>query len=79
MPRNGNVRLAVANANVPNMVGQITTFLAEAKLNIVDLINKSRNELAYTLVDVQAQIGMETFKKIRAIEGVLSARLIEAR
>ncbi len=79
MPRNGNVRLAVANANVPNMVGQITTFLAEAKLNIVDLINKSRGELACTLVDVQAPIATETFEKIRAIEGVLSARLIEAR
>ncbi|MEE8118010.1 MAG: phosphoglycerate dehydrogenase [Gammaproteobacteria bacterium] len=79
MPRNGNVRLAVANANVPNMVGQITTFLAEEKLNIVDLINKSRGDLAYTLIDVQAPIATETFEKIRAIEGVLSARLIEAR
>ncbi len=78
MPRNGNTRLAVANANVPNMVGQVTTILAEAKLNIVDLINKSRGELAYTLLDVETPIPAETFAKLGSIEGVLSARLIEA-
>lgn len=76
MPRLEGYRLGIANANVPNMVGQITTFLAQAGLNIIDLLNKSRGEVAYTLVDVEAPVPPETFERIRAIDGVLSARLI---
>ena len=76
MSRAQGYRMGIANANVPNMVGQITTRLAEAGLNIVDLLNKSRSELAYTLVDVETPVPAETFERIRAIEGVLSARLI---
>lgn len=75
MPRaEGSVRLSVVNANVPNMVGQITTALAEAKLNIVDMINKSKGELAYTLVDVDRPLPAELLAKIRAIAGVLAVR-----
>lgn len=75
MPRaEGAVRLSVVNANVPNMVGQITTALAEAKLNIVDMINKSKGELAYTLVDVDRPLPPELLAKIRAIAGVLAVR-----
>ena len=75
MPRaEGAVRLSVVNANVPNMVGQITTALAEAKLNIVDMINKSKGELAYTLVDVDRPLPAELLAKIRAIAGVLAVR-----
>ena len=77
MPRAQGYRIGIANANVPNMVGQITTRLAEAGLNIVDLINKSRGDVAYTLVDVETAVPQETFAQIRAIEGVLSARLID--
>ena len=77
MPRAQGYRIAIANANVPNMVGQITTRLAEAGLNIVDLINKSRGDVAYTLVDVETAVPQETFAQIRAIDGVLSARLID--
>jgi D-3-phosphoglycerate dehydrogenase len=76
MPRAQGYRIGIANANVPNMVGQITTRLAEAGLNIVDLLNKSRGDLAYTLVDVETPISAATFERIHAIEGVLSARLI---
>jgi D-3-phosphoglycerate dehydrogenase len=75
MPRAG-YRIGIANANVPNMVGQITTRLAEAGLNIVDLLNKSRGDLAYTLVDVETPIPDATVAQIRAIEGVLAARPI---
>lgn len=75
MPRaEGGVRLAVANANVPNMVGQITTALASAGLNIIDMINKSRGELAYTLVDVDRPVPAEVLAKIRSIAGVLAVR-----
>ena len=52
----GTARLAIANSNVPNMVGQISTCLAEAKLNIADLLNKSRGEYAYTLIDADGGI-----------------------
>ena len=78
MPRNGRQRLVVANANVPNMVGQISTTLAEAKLNIADLLNKSRGELAYTLVDIDGKADAATLAKIGGIGGVLSVRAITA-
>ena len=67
-------RLAIANSNVPNMVGQISTLLADAGLNIADLLNKSRGELAYTLIDVDGEPSDVVMAKIRAIAGVLAAR-----
>jgi D-3-phosphoglycerate dehydrogenase / 2-oxoglutarate reductase len=77
LPRvSGTTRLAVANSNIPNMVGQISTCLAGARINIADLLNKSRGEYAYTLIDVDGAVGEEPLAKIRAIKGVLSARLI---
>ncbi|HQW10082.1 MAG TPA: phosphoglycerate dehydrogenase [Steroidobacteraceae bacterium] len=72
----GTVRLAIANSNVPNMVGQISTCLAAAQLNIADLLNKSRGEYAYTLIDADGAIPDEVVDKIRAIDGVLSARVV---
>jgi D-3-phosphoglycerate dehydrogenase len=72
----GTSRLAIANNNVPNMVGQISTLLAEAGLNISDLLNKSRGELAYTLVDVEGVIPAATLDKLKQISGVLAARVI---
>jgi D-3-phosphoglycerate dehydrogenase len=76
LPRVGENRVAIANANVPNMVGQISTSLAEAKLNIADLLNKSRGDVAYTLIDTDAPIPPDVLAKLRAIPGVLSARLV---
>lgn len=76
MPRVGGVRLSIANRNVPNMMGQISSALAEANLNIIDLLNKSRGEYAYTLIDLETAIPLETIERIRAIQGVLSARVI---
>ncbi len=72
----GTVRLAVANSNVPNMVGQISTCLADAGLNIAELLNKSRGEYAYTLIDAEGQVDPAVLGRIRTIEGVLSARLL---
>ncbi len=72
----GTSRLAVANSNVPNMVGQISTCLAGAKINIADLLNKSRGEYAYTLIDADGTIGDDLLQKIRGIDGVLSARIV---
>ncbi|MFU8896504.1 MAG: phosphoglycerate dehydrogenase [Gammaproteobacteria bacterium] len=76
LPRvEGGVRLAIANANVPNMVGQISTALASAGLNISDLLNKSRGDVAYTLADVDGQVPAEVLEKIGSIPGVLSLRV----
>ncbi len=69
-------RLAIANSNVPNMVGQISTLLADAGLNIADLLNKSRGELAYTLIDVDGEPSDAVMARIRAVHGVLAARLL---
>ena len=69
-------RLAITNSNVPNMVGQISTCLAAARLNIADLLNKSRGEFAYTLIDADGAVGQDVVDRIGAIEGVLSARLL---
>ncbi len=76
MPRNGGYRLAIVNANVPNMVGQISTDLAKAGLNILDLINKSRGDLAYTLLDLESKVLQSTLEEIAAIEGVLAVRTL---
>ena len=76
LPRIGENRVAIANDNVPNMVGQISTCLADAGLNIADLLNKSRGDLAYTLIDTDAPIPAEVLARLRAIPGVLSARTL---
>jgi D-3-phosphoglycerate dehydrogenase len=77
LPRAQNTtRLAIANRNVPNMVGQISTCLASSRINIADLLNKSRGEFAYTLIDAEGPIGDDLLRKIRAIEGILTARVI---
>jgi D-3-phosphoglycerate dehydrogenase len=77
MPRSpGTTRLVIANSNVPNMVGQISTKLAAAGVNIADLLNKSRGEYAYTLIDADGSIDAATFAAVRGIHGVLTARLI---
>ena len=76
MPRNGGSRITIANANVPNMVGQISTILAESQLNIADLLNKSRGDIAYTIIDLDDDISEATLDSIRAIEGVLALRYL---
>jgi D-3-phosphoglycerate dehydrogenase len=74
MPRADTYRLTIANANVPNMVGQISTLLAAAGRNIEDLLNKSRGDVAYTIVDLDRDIDDATVAELEAIEGVLCVR-----
>ena len=76
MARGEGVRLGITNENVPNMVGQISGALAEENLNILDLLNKSRGDYAYTLIDLSAPVPTHTLEKIRSIAGVLSARVV---
>ena len=74
MPRESNFRIAIANANVPNMLGQISTTLAAAGINIHNMLNKSRSEMAYTLVDIDSPAPAELIAQIAAIKGVLMVR-----
>jgi D-3-phosphoglycerate dehydrogenase len=76
MARESPFRVAIANANVPNMLGQISTSMAHAGLNIHNMVNKSRGEMAYTLVDVDSPVQDAVIDAISAIEGVLSVRAI---
>jgi D-3-phosphoglycerate dehydrogenase len=76
LPVMGRNRIVVANANVPNMVGQITTVLAADKINIVNMMNKSAGELAYNIIDIDGDVAEAQVEKLRKIEGVITARLI---
>jgi len=76
MPRSEGFRIAVVNANVPNMVGQISTSMAKANLNIIDMLNKSRNDLAYTLIDIDQSLPESVCAEIRGIKGVLAVHCL---
>ena len=69
-------RLSIANANVPSMVGQVSTTLAEENINIADLLNVSRGDVAYTLADLDGPVKDETLERISSIDGILCARLL---
>ena len=76
LPVMGRNRIVIANANVPNMVGQITTVLAADKINIADMMNKSAGDLAYNIIDIDGDVAEAQVEKLRKIEGVITARLI---
>jgi len=78
MSRESPYRLGISNANVPNMVGQISTTLAQAGLNIHNMLNKSKKDMAYTLVDVDSAVQRNVIEKIAAIAGVLAVRYLPA-
>ena len=79
MTRNSAYRLTIANKNIPNMVGQITSILANEKLNIEDLLNKSSGNIAYTIVDLDKTVPDKAIKQILSIDGVLRVRYLGAR
>ncbi len=79
LPRNGGYRMAIVNSNVPNMVGQISTDLAAAGLNILDMLNRSRGNVAVTLIDIDRRCPQDTVEQLRSIEGVLSVRCLGTR
>jgi D-3-phosphoglycerate dehydrogenase len=76
MPRGSVHRLAIANANVPNMLGQISTALAGAGLNINNMMNQSRGELAFTLVDVETEVAPAVIEHLGTLQGVLRVRYL---
>jgi len=78
MAREAPFRVGIANTNVPNMVGQISTAMAKAGLNIHNMINKSKGEMAYTLVDVDSKVPARLIAQLGGIEGVLAVRYLPA-
>lgn len=78
MGRESAFRVAIANANVPNMVGQISAVLAAAGLNIHNMVNKSKGDMAYTLADVDSAVPAAVMQQLSAIAGVLAVRYLPA-
>ena len=76
LERSGHCRLAIANHNVPKILGSILGILAEANINIVDMLNKSRNEIAYNLIDLGGDVSSDLLAELAALEGVINVRLI---
>ncbi len=76
MPRAGEERLAITHRNIPNMVRQITKEIAEEGANIVDMLNKSRGDFAYTLIDIEKEISKTVIDNIKKVEGILKVRAL---
>lgn len=76
MERNGGTRIVVANKNVPNMVSQIASLLAQESLNIANMLNKNKDEIAYNIIDVDGAVPSEIKDKLSAIEGVIMVRIL---
>ncbi len=77
MPRNGGARLIIANKNIPKMVGQITSVLADESINISDMLNKHRDDLAYNIIDLDGNVTEAQIDKIKSIEGIIMVRLLQ--
>ncbi|MEW5815916.1 MAG: phosphoglycerate dehydrogenase [Spirochaetota bacterium] len=71
-----NTRMVIANKNIPSMVGQITTILAEKKINIADMINRHKGDYAFNIIDIDGSIPQALIEKINAIDGVIMVRII---
>jgi len=76
LERSASYRLAIANRNIPRMLGNILSLLADANLNVADMLNKSRGDIAYNLIDVDQRPDDRLLERIGAVEGVINVRLI---
>jgi D-3-phosphoglycerate dehydrogenase len=76
MERNGGVRIAISNRNVPKMLGNILSLLADEDINVLDMINKSREDVAYNLIDVESSPSESALQKIMDVEGVINVRVL---
>lgn len=75
LPRAAACRVAIANRNVPSVVGRVSTILGEHELNIADMLNRSRGELGYTLIDLDREATPEVLREIRGVDGVIAVRV----
>lgn len=76
LERTSDHRLSISNKNIPNMLGRITSILAEYNINVIDLLNKSRGDLAYNLIDIESPVSEELKNKLLEIEGVKGLRIL---
>ena len=76
MEPTGQNRLAITNDNVPNIIGQVTSILANNGLNISEMVNKSRGDIAYTLIDIDGDVPSQLVDEITSLDGVKRVRLI---
>ena len=76
MARNGGTRITFANSNVPKVLGSVLAVLADAELNVADMVNKSRGDIAYNIIDVEGDIDADIEEAIAAVEGVIRLRVI---
>jgi len=77
MRMSANTRALIANRNIPNMVGQITTLLASQKINIAEMINRHKGEYAYNIIDLEGAVPADFARRVMEIEGVITARVIK--
>ncbi|WP_372780727.1 phosphoglycerate dehydrogenase [Litorivivens sp.] len=77
LERTGGTRIAISNSNVPKILGHVLSALADADLNVIDMLNKSRDDVAYNLIDVAAAPAAAVIDRIRGIEGVINVRVID--
>ena len=76
MARNGGARITFTNSNVPKVLGSVLSILADAELNVVDMVNKSRGEIAYNIIDVEGDLSPSIEAAVAAVEGVVRVRVI---
>ena len=76
MDRNAPFRLTIVNQNVPNVIGQITSIIADANINISEMMNKSRGDIAYNIIDLDKSVGSDVIDKLLNIDGVIRVRLL---
>jgi D-3-phosphoglycerate dehydrogenase len=73
----GEKRIIIANKNIPNMIGKITSLLADNGINITDMLNKSKGDIAYNIIDVEGEISKEKIEKLHGIDGIIMVKVIE--
>lgn len=76
MGRNGGHRLTICNKNIPRVLGSVLSVLADRDINVIDMVNKSRGEVAYNIIDVESLPGPQALDEIQAAEGVIRVRLL---
>ena len=76
MARNSGSRITFINSNVPKVLGSVLSILADAELNVIDMVNKSRNEVAYNIIDVEGELAANIASVIAAVDGVVRVRVL---
>jgi D-3-phosphoglycerate dehydrogenase len=74
MPRNGGYRITFCNENVPKVLGNVLSLLADRSMNVIDMVNKSRDDIAYNIVDVETEPTAELLEEIRNVDGIVVVR-----